>query len=157
HQGGRGRPRHRRGRRARRRGAADRRRDRGRQADRDRAEGPSAARARGQGPPARAPDDAQDRAAAGQGDELHARGDELMAGQRKVTTYTAKDIQVLEGLDPVRKRPAMYIGGTDSRGYHHLLWEIVDNSIDEVINGHADRVEVRLQDDGRTVTVIDNG
>jgi DNA gyrase subunit B/topoisomerase-4 subunit B len=73
------------------------------------------------------------------------------------TSYTAKDIQVLEGLDPVRKRPAMYIGGTDTRGYHHLLWEIVDNSIDEVINGHADRVEVRLHQDGQTVTVTDNG
>jgi DNA gyrase subunit B/topoisomerase-4 subunit B len=73
------------------------------------------------------------------------------------TSYTAKDIQVLEGLDPVRKRPAMYIGGTDARGYHHLLWEIVDNSIDEVINGHATRVDVRLHGDGRTVTVVDNG
>src|SRR5687767_1840193 len=72
-------------------------------------------------------------------------------------TYTAKDIQILEGLDPVRKRPAMYIGGTDTRGYHHLLWEIVDNSIDEVINGHASRVEVVLQADGKTVTVTDNG
>ena len=55
----------------------------------------------------------------------------------KKTTYTGADIQVLEGLEPVRKRPAMYIGGTDSTGYHHLLWEIVDNSVDEVINGHA--------------------
>ncbi|HLM75544.1 MAG TPA: hypothetical protein VK459_22680, partial [Polyangiaceae bacterium] len=45
--------------------------------------------------------------------------------------YTAKDIEVLEGLEPVRKRPAMYIGGTDTRGYHHLLWEIVDNAVDE--------------------------
>jgi DNA gyrase subunit B len=73
------------------------------------------------------------------------------------TTYTAKDIQVLEGLEPVRKRPAMYIGGTDTRGYHHLLWEIVDNSIDEVINGFANRVEVVLHKDGTSATVIDNG
>src|SRR5260370_5494364 len=72
-------------------------------------------------------------------------------------SYSAKDIEVLEGLEPVRKRPAMYIGGTDTHGYHHLLWEIVDNSIDEVINGHATRVEVRLHGDGQSVTVTDNG
>ena len=60
-------------------------------------------------------------------------------GKKKGTSYTARDIEVLEGLEPVRKRPAMYIGGTDNRGYHHLLWEIVDNAIDEVINGHAKR------------------
>jgi DNA gyrase/topoisomerase IV subunit B len=72
-------------------------------------------------------------------------------------SYSAKDIQVLEGLEPVRKRPAMYIGGTDSRGYHHLLWEILDNSIDEVINGHASRVDVTLHADGKTVTNADNG
>jgi len=71
--------------------------------------------------------------------------------------YTSDDIQVLEGLDPVRKRPAMYIGGTGKDGYHHLLWEIVDNSIDEVINKHATRVEVTLHKDGRTATVEDNG
>src|SRR6266571_2113848 len=51
----------------------------------------------------------------------------------------------------------MYIGGTDTRGYHHLLWEIVDNSVDEVINGHASRVEVTLHEDGKSVTVTDNG
>jgi len=73
------------------------------------------------------------------------------------TSYTAQDIQVLEGLEPVRKRPAMYIGGTDTTGYHHLLWEILDNSVDEVINGFATRIEVTLHEDGRTVTVIDDG
>ena len=73
------------------------------------------------------------------------------------TTYTAQDIQVLEGLEPVRKRPAMYIGGTDATGYHHLLWEIVDNSVDEVINGFASRIVVTLQEDGRTITVEDDG
>lgn len=73
------------------------------------------------------------------------------------TTYSAKDIEVLEGLEPVRKRPAMYIGGTDSHGYHHLLWEIVDNSIDEAINGHAKSVEVVLDKDGKGATVIDDG
>jgi DNA gyrase subunit B/topoisomerase-4 subunit B len=72
-------------------------------------------------------------------------------------SYTGADIQVLEGLEPVRKRPAMYIGGTDLRGYHHLLWEILDNSIDEVINGHASRVDVTLYADGKTMTVADNG
>src|SRR5437870_5883342 len=73
------------------------------------------------------------------------------------TSYTAQDIQVLEGLEPVRKRPAMYIGGTDPTGYHHLLWEILDNSVDEVINGFATRIEVTLHEDGRTVTVTDDG
>jgi len=71
--------------------------------------------------------------------------------------YTSDDIQVLEGLDPVRKRPAMYIGGTGKDGYHHLLWEVVDNSIDEVINKHATRVEVTLHKDGKRATVEDNG
>ncbi|WP_224249407.1 DNA gyrase/topoisomerase IV subunit B [Hyalangium gracile] len=75
----------------------------------------------------------------------------------KKDTYTGADIQVLEGLEPVRKRPAMYIGGTDSAGYHHLLWEILDNSVDEVINGYASTVEVTLHKDGRTITVTDNG
>src|SRR5712672_2386005 len=69
------------------------------------------------------------------------------------TSYTAQDIQVLEGLEPVRKRPAMYIGGTDTTGYHHLLWEIVDNSVDEVINGFATRIVVTLHDDGRGIPV----
>src|SRR5437588_4256028 len=73
------------------------------------------------------------------------------------TSYTAQDIQVLEGLEPVRKRPAMYIGGTGTTGYHHLLWEILDNSVDEVINGFATRIEVTLHDDGRTMTVTDDG
>ncbi|MGZ3456904.1 MAG: DNA gyrase/topoisomerase IV subunit B [Archangium sp.] len=75
----------------------------------------------------------------------------------KKTTYTGADIQVLEGLEPVRKRPAMYIGGTDGTGYHHLLWEILDNSVDEVINGYASTVEVMLHKDGRTITVVDDG
>ncbi len=71
--------------------------------------------------------------------------------------YTAKDIDVLEGLEPVRKRPAMYIGGNDAHGYHHLLWEILDNSVDEAINGHASRIEVALDADHRGATVTDNG
>lgn len=72
-------------------------------------------------------------------------------------SYTASDITVLEGLEPVRKRPGMYIGGTGSPGLHHLVWEIVDNAVDEVINGHANVIGVTLHRDGRTVTVQDNG
>ncbi len=71
--------------------------------------------------------------------------------------YTAKDITVLEGLEPVRKRPGMYIGGVDRSGLHHLLWEILDNAVDEAINGHCDEITVTLHEDGTTVTVTDNG
>jgi len=71
--------------------------------------------------------------------------------------YTAKDIEVLEGLEPVRKRPAMYIGGTDARGLHQLVWEILDNAVDEVINGYASKIEVCLEKDGSTISVADNG
>ncbi len=73
------------------------------------------------------------------------------------TSYSAKDIEVLEGLEPVRKRPAMYIGGTDTHGYHHLLWEILDNAIDEAINGHAKHIAVALDADGKGVSVQDDG
>ena len=73
------------------------------------------------------------------------------------TTYTGKDIQVLEGLEPVRKRPGMYIGGTGKPGLHHLLWEVVDNAVDEATNGYASQIEVVLHADGRSVTVTDNG
>jgi len=72
-------------------------------------------------------------------------------------TYTAKDILVLEGLEPVRRRPGMYIGGVDAAGLHHLVWELVDNSVDEAMNGHADRITVTLHKDGDSVTVADNG
>ncbi len=71
--------------------------------------------------------------------------------------YDASSIQVLEGIEHVRKRPAMYIGGTDAAGLHHLLWEIVDNATDEALNGHANKVTVTLHKDGETVTVDDNG
>jgi DNA gyrase subunit B len=72
-------------------------------------------------------------------------------------TYTAQSIEVLEGLEPVRKRPAMYIGGVDTRGYHHLLWEIFDNSVDEAINGHAKRIEVVIDKDKKGAKVTDDG
>ncbi len=75
----------------------------------------------------------------------------------QASKYTGEEIQVLEGLDPVRKRPGMYIGGTGKDGYHHLLWEVVDNSIDEVINKHASKVEVTLHKNGKSATVEDNG
>ena len=73
------------------------------------------------------------------------------------TPYNASSITVLEGLDPVRKRPGMYIGGTGSAGLHHLVWEIFDNCVDEAMNGHADQIEVTLHKDGSSVTISDNG
>src|SRR3989344_3795273 len=70
--------------------------------------------------------------------------------------YTAKQITVLEGLEPVRKRPGMYIGNTASEGLHHLVWEVVDNSIDEAMSGRCDQIDVNLNSDG-SVSVEDNG
>ena len=73
------------------------------------------------------------------------------------SNYTAKDITVLEGLEPVRKRPGMYIGGVGSSGLHHLVWEILDNSIDEAMNGHASNILVALHKDSSSITVQDDG
>ncbi|MEM1061836.1 MAG: ATP-binding protein, partial [Planctomycetota bacterium] len=71
--------------------------------------------------------------------------------------YAAADIEVLEGLEAVRRRPSMYIGGVDVRGLHHLVWEIVDNSVDEFLGGHTDRIDVTLHKDHKSVTVRDYG
>jgi DNA gyrase subunit B len=73
------------------------------------------------------------------------------------TTYTAKDITVLEGLEPVRKRPGMYIGGVGSTGLHHLVWEILDNSVDEAMNGYASNITVTLHKDASSITIADDG
>src|SRR6202041_992843 len=70
--------------------------------------------------------------------------------------YTAKHIEVLEGLEPVRRRPGMYIGGTDEKALHHLFAEVIDNAMDEALAGHADWIEVEMEGDG-FITVTDNG
>src|SRR5690606_17082423 len=71
-------------------------------------------------------------------------------------SYNASQIEVLEGLEPVRRRPGMYIGGTDERALHHLAAEVIDNSMDEAVAGHASRIEIEL-DVGNRLTVVDNG
>jgi DNA gyrase subunit B len=80
--------------------------------------------------------------------------EELM--KKSSSGYSAENITVLEGLEPVRKRPGMYIGSTSETGLHHLIWEIVDNSVDEAMAGHATKIGVLIQKDGG-VTVADNG
>src|ERR1700738_1080391 len=75
---------------------------------------------------------------------------------RPGSSYSAKDIEVLEGLEPVRKRPGMYVGGTDERALHHLFAEVLDNAMDEAVAGHAKLIEVSLDADG-ALTVRDDG
>ncbi len=79
-----------------------------------------------------------------------------MAEVQRERNYGAQQIQVLEGLEPVRKRPGMYIGSTGLRGLHHLVYEIVDNSIDEALAGVCDTINVIINEDN-SITVVDNG
>ena len=74
-----------------------------------------------------------------------------------MASYTAKDITVLEGLEPVRKRPGMYIGGVGASGLHHLVWEILDNAVDEAMNGYASNIVVTLHPDASAITITDDG
>jgi topoisomerase-4 subunit B len=85
-----------------------------------------------------------------------ASGGKTASRSSKANSYSAKDIEVLEGLEPVRRRPGMYIGGTDERALHHLAAEVLDNAMDEAVAGYADRIEVELNAEG-VLTVLDNG
>src|SRR5471032_2648396 len=88
--------------------------------------------------------------------DLFERSGGKRAAATKDTSYTAKDIEVLEGLEPVRRRPGMYIGGTDERAMHHLVAEVLDNAMGEAVAGQATRIELELDEAG-IVTVRDNG
>ena len=81
---------------------------------------------------------------------------DLFTGDAAADSYDASAIEVLEGLEPVRKRPGMYIGGTDERALHHLVAEVLDNSMDEAVAGHANRIEIELMADG-SCKIADNG
>src|ERR1700744_2392586 len=88
---------------------------------------------------------------------MHKNNPDLFeSGSSSSKAYTAKDIEVLEGLEPVRRRPGMYIGGTDANALHHLAAEILDNSMDEAVAGHAQRIEMELRPDN-VLVIGDNG
>lgn len=82
--------------------------------------------------------------------------DNLTEKEKKAREYNSDEIEILEGLEPVRKRPGMYIGSTSSQGLHHLVWEIIDNGIDEALAGFATKIDITVEKDG-SVTVIDDG
>src|SRR5881394_1246687 len=88
--------------------------------------------------------------------DLFERSGGKRAAATRDNSYTARDIEVLEGLEPVRKRPAMYIGGTDERAMHHLVAEVLDNAMDEAVAGHADTIHVELLP-GNKLLIRDNG
>ena len=88
--------------------------------------------------------------------EVSEMNEEEVQLEKADAKYTATNIQVLEGLEAVRKRPGMYIGTTSAAGLHHLVWEIVDNSIDEALAGYCTEVSVTINK-GNTITVVDNG
>ena len=81
---------------------------------------------------------------------------DLFPSGNQKTSYDAREIEVLEGLEPVRHRPGMYVGGTDERALHHLAAEILDNSMDEAVAGHASWIEIHLEDTN-TLSIRDNG